>query len=404
MKILFLGAARHQVPALEAALRLGFEVYTADNLPTNPGHRLAREAFEVNAADPDAVEALARKLEVQGVLGYASEVCARTAAVVAGRLGLPGAHPAAVLALSHKDAFREITAADDLQPVAWQRFEVHEGGRAAAWARQRGGAVVVKPVDCSGGRGVTVGPGDFDEAFARAARASRLGRVIVEERVSPCGGQFGGDGWMEEGGLRFLCCYDNCTLPPPDNGAAIQETFPSRNSPEQLAVLHAHLERLLQACGYADGPFNFDGCFLENGRPFVFEVAPRNGGNFIPQMVCRHTGVDLTTAVVLAAVQPGHRLHLPDPGPPVPLPCHATWVVHARRAGLYQGVTLSAELGGHVLEHVPYVEPGERVRAFSTSGDALGILMMEFTREEEMHALMARMDELCQIKLEPMHE
>lgn len=403
MKILLLGAARHQVPAVEAALREGMEVFTADNVPSNPGHRLASRSFDISAADPDAVTRLAEELRVDGVLGFASEVCARTAARVAARLGLPGSPPAAVETLSFKDAFRQCTQSAGLQSLAWRSYRPEEAELAAAWAGGVPSGVVVKPVDGSGGRGVTIHPAHFRPAFERAAASSREGRVVVEERVVPAGGQFGGDGWMEQGRLKFLHCFDNGTLPAPDNGAAIQETFPCGRDGASLERMRHHLEALMQACGYTRGPFNFDGCFLEDGRPFVFEIGPRNGGNFIPHQIQRQTGVDLTSAAVRSAVSPSFALPVPAWDHGGEQRFHATWVLHARQNGILREVRLAPELDPHLQEMIPYVPPGASVRAFATSGDALGMLLLQFTTREEMLGVMERMPALCQIELDPPH-
>ncbi|WP_050030176.1 hypothetical protein [Verrucomicrobium sp. BvORR034] len=401
MKILLLGAARHQVPAVEAALREGMEVFTADNVPSNPGHRLAYRSFDVSAADPDAITRLAEELRVDGVLGFASEVCARTAARVAARLGLPGSPLEAVETLSFKDAFRQRTQSAGLQSLAWRCYRPEEVELAAAWAGGFPSGVVVKPVDSSGGRGVTVHPAHFRPAFERAAAASREGRVVVEERVVPAGGQFGGDGWVEQGRLKFLHCFDNDTLPAPENGAAIQETFPCGRDGASLERMRQHLEALMQSCGYTCGPFNFDGCFLEDGRPFVFEIGPRNGGNFIPHQIQQQTGVDLTMAAVRSAVDPGLELPVPGRGEGGEQRFHATWVVHARQAGILRGVKLAQELDPYVQELIHYVLPGAPVRAFATSGDALGMLLLQFPTRESMLRLMAQMPALCQIELDP---
>jgi biotin carboxylase len=401
MKILLLGAARHQVPAVEAALREGMEVFTADNVPSNPGHRLASRSFDVSAADPDAITRLAEELRVDGVLGFASEVCARTAARVAARLGLPGSPLEAVETLSFKDAFRRCTQSAGLQSLAWRCYRPEEVELAAAWAGGFPSGVVVKPVDSSGGRGVTVHPAHFRPAFERAAAASREGRVVVEERVVPAGGQFGGDGWMEQGRLKVLHCFDNDTLPAPDNGAAIQETFPCGRDGASLERMRHHLEALMQACGYTRGSFNFDGCFLEDGRPFVFEIGPRNGGNFIPHQIQQQTGVDLTMASVRAAVDPGFELPVPGRGEGGEPRFHATWVVHARQGGIMRGVKLAQDLDPYVQELIHYVSPGMPVRAFATSGDALGMLLLQFPTRESMLRLMAQMPALCQIELDP---
>lgn len=89
-RILFLGAAHFQVPAIEYARRAGYYVLTCDNRPQNPGHDLAHESHNLSTIDLAGVLELARSREVDGILTFGSDVSALTAAVVAQDLGLPG--------------------------------------------------------------------------------------------------------------------------------------------------------------------------------------------------------------------------------------------------------------------------------------------------------------------------
>lgn len=400
-RMLFLGAAPHQCPAIRYALARGLEVYTTDNRPDNPGHALARQAFAVNAADADAVTVLAARLNVHAVIGYASEVCAVTAAQVAHRLGLPGPPVEAVLTLARKDRFRALGDRTGLQPLAWAAFAASERQPAQQWCRTRWDrpGVLVKPADASGSNGVTVRPDEreFDDAFDYAVAASLNSRIIVEEFVPRTGSQFTGDGFVVDGRLHFFWPMDNRTIEGGKHPAITQERAPSGHPDAWMARLWRRLEDLIRAAGYWRGPFNIDGIFRPDGEPFLIEIAPRNGGNFIPQALRHHTGFDVMAAAVDAAIDPSAR---PPPwSPPIHGRAHACYMLHARQPGRLVGYEIAPSVRARVLEEHPYPRPGDPVRPFRKAGDAVGNLILEFPSPSAMRATMDRMGELCRVVL-----
>ena len=84
-----LGGSIYQTYAIKEAVKLGYYVITCDYLPGNPGHKFAHEYHNVSTTDKEAVLALARDLKVDGVVAYASDPAAPTAAYVCEKLGLP---------------------------------------------------------------------------------------------------------------------------------------------------------------------------------------------------------------------------------------------------------------------------------------------------------------------------
>ena len=401
MRLLVLGASAAQSPVIEAALAEGHEVFTADNVPSNPGHRLAHRSFPINAADAGECAELARGLRVDGVVGYASEVCARTAARVAHRLGLPGPPLAGVENLSNKAAFRRLQSSTAARTPHWIELGPDSGFPPARdFARRFLDRVVVKPVDSSGGRGIAILPGDLIAALESALAASATRRVIIEEFVPRVGGQIGGDGWVEDGALVFLHAFDNQTLPAPADNVAIEETFPSRRTDAELASLKSILEQCLRAAGYTHGPINFDAAFCGTDEILVYEIAPRNAGNRIPDIIRRRTGVDFPRLVIGQALDPEFRF-VPPVGVPPSSPCHAIRVLAASSAGVFQGLRLHEDLQPFLLESHPFVEPGQPVRAFRNSGDSLGLLLLAFPDRDLMEHTMARMPDLARIELLP---
>ena len=83
-----LGGSNFQVPSIITAKNEGHYVITCDYLPENPGHKYSDEYHNVSTTNFDAVLQLAEKLNIDGIVAYASDPAAPTAAYVAEKLGL----------------------------------------------------------------------------------------------------------------------------------------------------------------------------------------------------------------------------------------------------------------------------------------------------------------------------
>ena len=81
-KILLLGGSAQQIVAIETAKRLGLYTVLCDYLPDNPGQYVADKFYLVSTTDKEAVLAAAQAEDVDGVLAYASDPAAPTAAYV----------------------------------------------------------------------------------------------------------------------------------------------------------------------------------------------------------------------------------------------------------------------------------------------------------------------------------
>src|SRR5574344_2125197 len=101
-KILLLGGSAQQIIAIETARRLGYFTVLCDFLPDNPGQYVADKFYLVSTTDKDAVLKVATEEKVDGVLAYASDPAAPTAAYVAEKLGLPGSPYESVEILCNK--------------------------------------------------------------------------------------------------------------------------------------------------------------------------------------------------------------------------------------------------------------------------------------------------------------
>lgn len=106
-KILLLGGSAQQVIAIETAKKLGYYTILCDFLTDNPGQYSADKFYLISTTDKNAVLKVAMDEKVDGVLAYASDPAAPTAAYVAEKMGLPGNPYESVEILCNKDKFRD---------------------------------------------------------------------------------------------------------------------------------------------------------------------------------------------------------------------------------------------------------------------------------------------------------
>ena len=87
-KILLLGGSRYLLPVIKSAHELGLYVITCDYLPDNIAHKYSDEYVNVSIIDKEAVLEAAKKLEIDGIMSFATDPGVVTAAYVAEKLGI----------------------------------------------------------------------------------------------------------------------------------------------------------------------------------------------------------------------------------------------------------------------------------------------------------------------------
>ena len=105
-KLMLLGGLRYLLPVIEAAHKLGIYVITCDYLPDNIAHKYSDEYRNVSIVDKEAVLAVARELQIDGIMSFAVDPGVVTAAYVQEEMGLPGNPYESVCILQNKDRFR----------------------------------------------------------------------------------------------------------------------------------------------------------------------------------------------------------------------------------------------------------------------------------------------------------
>ena len=397
-KLMLLGGLRYLLPVIEAAHKLGIYVITCDYLPDNIAHKYSDEYRNVSIVDKEAVLAVARELQIDGIMSFAVDPGVVTAAYVQEQMCLPGNPYESVCILQNKDRFRNFLTKNGFNvPKAKGFSSVEEAMAETYWYPW---PVIVKPTDSAGSKGVTRvdRQEDLEAALKVALEHSLSGRVIVEEFIEKQGCSSDSDCFSVDGQLKFVSFsaqrFDE-DAPNPYTPSAY--SWPSTFTKEQEAELTSEIQRLLTLLGMRTSIYNIETRVGVNGKPYIMEVSPRGGGNRLAEMVRFATGVDLITNAVRAAV--GEEVIGVEQKP-----YDGNWaevVLHAGKDGRFECIDVDEDLGRYVKELDLWVRPNDKVSSFHGANDAIGTLVLSFPTMSELDKKLKSLKNSVKISVKP---
>ncbi len=396
-RIMLLGGNYTQMTCTLAAKAEGYYVISVDYLPDNPAHKYADEYHNVSTIDKEAVLALAKKLNIDGIVSYASDVSAPTAAYVAEALNLPTNPYKSVDIMTHKDKFRAFLRENDfLMPkgAGFGRDAYEDAERFFGTLKK---PVMLKPIDSSGSKGVNkVYTGEeFKAAWSDSMSYSISGQVIVEEFIKRQEYQIDGDGFVIDGKFRFwgICDqhHDNeCSLYTP---AGL--SYPPTQDIKIQNKARSEIERLFKLLGMHMGAYNIEYIVDEAGDVYIMEIGPRNGGNLITDTIYAATGVNLAAYTVRQAVGDD----VSDLRQTEAVCCASSYILHSDRDGIFKAISFDKEIEKRIVKKQIYIKPGDKVERFKNAACAIGALVLKFEDVKQMCEIIDNMSSFVNIEL-----
>jgi biotin carboxylase len=398
-RLMILGASRVQLLAIQYAKLNGYYVIACDIDADSVGRAYADEFYQVSTSECEEVLDTARKCNLDGIMTYAADAAAPTVAFVGNELGLPSNPYESVLTLARKDYFRDFLRKNDYyiptSGVYGDRREV------AKDISRFDFPILIKPCDSAGSRGVSkfndenYDENDFQRAFDNALSFSNAKKVVVEDFIQRSKYQVAGDGFVVDGKLVFRCFANEHFNKTCNTLVPIGESFPSMHGIEVQERAHEQLQSVFTKLDIRFGAFNFDFMITTNDDIFVIEIGPRNGGNLIPQVTRYATGVDMLDYTVKASLgEDCSDLRMHDVKG-----YYSSYMIHSKREGLFQGISMSDDLKNNILEHNMYAEPGSFIESYQMAGCACGEIILKFESMDEMLNKMDNMDIYCKVLL-----
>ncbi len=378
-KLLVLGASMYQIPVIQMAHQLGYQVLTTDNIADNPGHRFADRCFGIDTTDVDAVLALAKAERISGAISPGTDVAVLTVAHLAQALHLSGPTVRAARILTDKKMFRHFLAELGLPCPRVVQIGLHNMPEDMLFEQ---GMWLVKPNKSSGSKGIFIigNQAEFQSHIAESLGFSLDGTAILEEFIQ--GSQHTCEGIVQNGKISRVLMTDRDTANAPYT-TTLGHRCPSTLSSTLKTQVLADIETVLAHLDVKNGPFDCD--FVVSGNMvYLLEMTPRLGGNSLSQLFHVVLDTDLIAYAVTYAC--GDIYTLPEVRSEKPAAIMILGVEHAGRLAwdTEQEAALRNETWLHTLS-LDYPQ-GTTVLPFINGRHRVGEVLIECGDRKEIDA------------------
>ena len=300
-KILILGAGVYQVPLILKAKEMGLYTIAASYAGPYPGLAIADEVWEIDTTDYHALLEKAEAAQISGVCTTGTDVSVISVGYLCEKLHLQGIPFSAARLATNKASMKEAFLSGGVStPKAYKVFTDAEA--LDAFSRLKP-PVIVKAVDSSGSRGITIvnEPSGLREAYHNALDRSRKEYVLVEEKLE--GTEIGVDGMVQGGELVFLAPHEKFVYHTDKITIPAGHGFPYLGSERLQKEIEKQMRLAVKALGLDNCSVNAD-VFVDNekGKAWIIEMGGRTGATCIPELISMYYGFDFYEKILQNAL------------------------------------------------------------------------------------------------------
>jgi biotin carboxylase len=322
-KLAVIGASYLQKPLVLKAREMGFETHVFAWEDGAVCKEVADHFYPVSITEVDEICDICQRIKPQGIVSIGSDLATVTVNRVAEKLGLIGNSLECTEVTTNKFMMRERLKDSSIPcPKYWLAGK----NGSDLDVKPKDFPLIVKPVDRSGSRGVSLvrDESELVEAIQAARERSFSAQVIIEQFIE--GRELSVESISWQGRHYILQFTDKETTGAPHY---IEKTHhqPAELSVSQKESLVRLTRKSLDCLGVQNGASHSEFKIMESGEMYLIEVGARMGGDCIGSDLVRlSTGYDFVRGVIEVAVgsfeepvlsQPAHAgIHyvFPQPG------------------------------------------------------------------------------------------
>jgi len=278
----------YQVPLIEKAKEMGLEVHVCSQKGNYPGIDIAPFFYEIDISDKKNIFSLAKRLNIDGILTTATDVCLESIGHVVNELNLSGTGLEDSKACLDKNLMKQRFIHNGVPTPNY--LKVNNLQDAIKFFNKRSKSCVLKPTDSSGSRGVTKVEciSEIEFAFNEAFKFSKTKNIIIEEWLE--GEEFGAQAVVIDNELALLILHSDITTTPPHRipiGHGCPHPKESTLYPLTLEIVN----KAIIALGVNNVVCNID--FIQSSTgPQIIEMTCRMGGTRLPEVCGEYWGVN----------------------------------------------------------------------------------------------------------------
>lgn len=364
--IMIIGGGYYQLPLIKKSVELGYNTIVCGIAGNYPGYKFASKWVDVDTFDKDAILKVAREEKINGIVLCGSDACMPTIGYVCDQMNLLGPSEQATINASNKAVMKECFKKYGVRTAQYKKIYTIE--QAEAFAQEYNYSVVLKVVDASGSKGITIVK-TLDELRAQypiVTKETKKDYIIIEEFIS--GEEFGAQAFVRNGKLTFVMPHGDMVFHSATD-VPIGHYAPYERETELIGDITEQLQKCVDALGINNTAINAD-FILSKGKVYVLEIGARAGATCLPELVSLYYDIDYYEYLLNQCV-----------GEPVQtefIKKNATVVetLVSTKTGIVDNIKIE-KLPKEVVACEIYPQIGDEVRSFRNAYDRIGILIMK---------------------------
>ena len=276
MRILILQAGFNELRVIQNLKNEGHYVIAIGNQPGLIGQRYVDEYHCQDYSKMDEVLEFAKTNKIDYVCACCNDTAVLTSVYVAEKMNMKGydSYESAEI-IAHKNLFKRFTKVNTILSVYAEEFDSVELAKEYI-SKGVEYPLIVKPVDLSGGKGVSRCDNDTEaiKAIQNAFLISRTKCIVIEPFIE--GTQHGFCTFLHN--KKVIACCSNNEISVVNPYRVEIDTFPADNIEKYESILIQQVELMAEKLNLVDGIFHMQ--YMEsNGKIYILEAMRRIIGN-----------------------------------------------------------------------------------------------------------------------------
>ena len=357
------------MPAIVKAKEKGYRVIATSYSSDDIGMSAADIALTIDTTDTDKTLEAAQAHKIDAIMTMATDVAIPSVGKVVDELGLVGPSFHAALFSTNKIMMKKRMLERGVPTANAIFFKTLSEARDGIQAL--GLPVILKIATSSGSRGIT--KIDFisqlEDAFNYARAVSKSNVFLLEKFME--GLEFGAQGLVFEGELKFLIPHNDTVTPPPYL-TPIGHSYPMELNEDTKREIFNVVTNSIKALEIKTSMLNIDMIMTSSG-PKVIEIGARMGATCLPELTTIYTGIDIVDVAIEMAM--GNELNLQEKEKRQPC---AGLLIRSPKTGILKASEVPQDLFQDPrLVAVRWDKKyGDRVREFRVGSDRIGEIVV----------------------------
>ncbi len=390
-KVLILGGGHSEIPLIESCKSLGYFVITTGNNKDGLGHKLADQYIPCDYSDKEKILKIAKEENIDAVVSGCNDFALLTAAFVSEKLSLNGHDSLNVSQNLHlKDQYRNLAKTLSIKTPNFKKLSKNDDVNNIL--QHLSFPLIVKPVDLSGGKGMTKcnNENELIKAVSVAFKNTKKDYIIVEEFIF--GTNHGFSAFIKDKKVVFYFIdneqyYINKYLV---SGASTTTDI----SQEIINKLVSDCERIADNLNLVDGILHTQVIIDENDEPVIIEITRRAPGDLYIKLVEFATGINYSELIVRAEM----NLLLPEINFVKPKYSIVRHCIMTNKEGILKEVKISNEIKDKIKYSLFWYKKGDIISDKLTY--KAGIVFIYYDKETEMNCTIPKLNDLITVDVE----